>query len=90
MFHFFLLVSSIFLLEHSLSDIKENLYLGYAMKLDMLGNTSSHPSILMRSCLDIKLKFIVIFKKYFRKTILLLPHIQQQCLQDQCQYDFCS
>ena len=48
MFHFFLLVSSIFLLEHSLHDIKENLYLGYAMKLDMLGNTSSHPSILMR------------------------------------------
>ena len=32
MFHFFLLVSSIFLLEHSLSDIKEDLYLGYAMK----------------------------------------------------------
>lgn len=90
MFHFFLLVSSIFLLEHSLRDIKENLYLGYAMKPDMLGNTSSHPSILIRSYLDIKLKFRVIFKKYFRKTILLCPYIQQQCLEDQSQYDFCS
>lgn len=89
MFHFFLLVSSIFLLEHSLHDIKENMYLGYAMKPHMLGNTSSHPLILMKSCLDIKLKFIVIFKKYFRKTILLFPHTQQY-LEDQCQYDFCS
>ena len=87
MFHFFLLVSSIFLLEHRLCDI---LYLGYAMKPDMAGNTSSHLSVLIRSYLDIKLKFRVIFKKYFRKIILLFPYIQQKCLEDQCQYDFCS